>query len=445
MSIPATNKHLSLLILTLAATLHGLSAAADDKLINAAPAHVGISAQRLTRVDQVLQRYVEQGRAAGIVTLISRHGQIVHRSAFGSMGINDPRPIQADSLFRIMSMTKAITAVAALILYEEGHFQLYDPVSRYLPAFTDMQIFDGKTLSRAANPITVQQLFTHTAGLSYGFPPDHEVYRLIDKPNSQARNATAYANEIAKLPLLSEPGTRWHYSFATDVLGALVEVISGQPLGEFMRERIFDPLQMTDTGYFLDAPGLQRLTTAHQWDTSKQTMSVLSGPPFKAPYRYTEFDGGGAGLISSAADYMRFLEMLRQGGSLEGKRILGPKTVQFMIEDHLPCRLTNANRGENLNPTLGKGGSHGLGIGIYLDPVRRGVLSSPGELEWGGIYGTIYWWDPIEDIIVVSMLQLAGSPWQLRFRDDLSVALYQALEEINSPAAYDYASRACRD
>ena len=432
-------------ILAIVGVLHTQPLAADSPLPGAAPEEVGISAQRLARVEQVLNRYVEQGRMTGVVTLISRRGRIVHHSALGTMGTADQRPMQTDGLFRIMSMTKAVTAVAALILYEEGHFQLYDPVSRFLPAFSNLQIFDGEQLIPAKNTMTLHQLFTHTAGLSYGFPPGHDVYKFIDKPDANVTNAIDYANEIAKLPLVAEPGTRWQYSYATDVLGAVVEVVSGQSLAEFMQRRIFEPLQMKDTGYSVAAANLHRLTTAQRWDAEQQAMAVLSGPPFEAPYRYLEVESGGAGLVSTASDYMRFLDMLRQGGSLHDERILSPKTVDFMIRDHLPCRLTNANYGDNLNPTLGKGGSHGLGIGIYLDPVRRGVLSSPGELEWGGIYGTIYWWDPIEDIIVVSMLQLAGSPWQLRFRDDLAVAVYQALTEVNSAGADAYASHSCRD
>ena len=418
---------------------------ADGTLPTTSPESVGISSQRLTRVESVLDRYVAEGRASGIVTVISRSGRIVHRSAVGTMGINDARPMRKDSLFRIMSMTKAVTAVAALILYEEGHFQLYDPVARYLPAFADMNVFDGSSLQTAENEITLQQLFTHTAGLSYGYPDDHRVFDLVPKPAGSHANLTEMANDIAKLPLLYEPGTNWQYSYATDVLGAVIESISGQSLGEFMRTRIFEPLQMKDTRYRVGKAELDRLTTAHRWEAEKESMQIISGPPYEAPYRYTEIDAGGAGLISTADDYLRFLEMLRRGGRLGEAHILSPKTVDYMTLDHLPCRLTNENYGEKLNPMLGKGGSHGLGIGIYLDPIRRGVLSSPGELEWGGAYGTIYWWDPIEDIIVVSMLQLARSPWQLRLRDDLSVAIYQALDKINKKEANVYSSYACRD
>ena len=277
--------------------LLSVTSSASAALPETSPDKVGISPQRFKRVDDVLQNYVGQGRAAGIVTVISRHGQIVHESAVGTMGINDARPMQTDSLFRIMSMTKLVTAVAALTLYEEGRFQLYDSVSDYLPAFADMQVFDGESLKPAKHPVTIHQLFTHTAGLSYGFPPGHKVLDFIDKLSSEAVSATAYANNIAKLPLVAEPGSAWQYSFATDVLGALIEVISGQSLSDFLQDRVFGPLQMADTGYQIDAAKLGRLTTAHRWDTQQQEMAILSAPPFTAPYRYLPTDSGGAGLI----------------------------------------------------------------------------------------------------------------------------------------------------
>ncbi|MEM9624091.1 MAG: serine hydrolase domain-containing protein, partial [Pseudomonadota bacterium] len=301
-----------------------------------------------------------------------------------------------------------------------------------IPAFADMQVYQEGKLAPATQTMTVHQLFTHTAGLSYGYPDDHPVHKLLDTPvnTDPVTDGLDYATRIAALPLQYEPGSAWHYSFASDVLGALVEVASGQSLADYFAEHIFSPLSMIDTSYSVSDEKITRLTTAHQWDSQAAQLQELSGPPFSAPYRYLPVDGGGAGLVSTAGDYLRLLEMLRQGGSLDGQRILGPKTVQFMTLDHLPRSLTDANEGENLNLTLGRGGSHGLGIGIYLDPVRRGVLSSPGELEWGGAYQTIYWWDPVEDILLVSMLQLGGSPFSLQYRDDLAVAVYQALTTL---------------
>lgn len=402
-----------------------------DELPRVDPERAGFSAERIQRVHDVVRSYVDDGRVTGVVTLVSRDGAIVHESAYGTMGLDNDKAMAQDSLFRILSMTKAVTAVAALVLYEEGHFQLYDPVSKYLPAFSDMMIYSDGELVPAERDITIHHLFTHMSGLSYGYPEDHPVNELVEAENPYgAASLIEFAERVAALPLLFEPGTDWEYSYSTDVLGAVVEKISGQSLGDFFRDRIFKPLDMKDTGYVVPAGKLERLATSHTWNPEAGRMEITSGVPFEAPYRQVPVDSGGAGLISTARDYLRFLEMLRQGGSLDGVRILGPKTVRFMTMDHLPQQLTQNNVWPNADLMLGLGGSHALGVGIYADPVRRGVLSSPGELEWGGAAGTLYWWDPVEDIVVVSMIQLFRSPWQLRLRDDLSVAIYQALTDV---------------
>ncbi|MDZ7685322.1 MAG: serine hydrolase domain-containing protein [Gammaproteobacteria bacterium] len=421
--------------LTLLAFFHLAVAAAE--LPYSKPAAAGFSPERFERVSEVTRRAVENGTASGVVTLVSRHGRIIYDEAIGTMGLDNEAPMRRDSLFRIYSMTKAVTAVAALMLYEEGHFQLYDPVSRYLPEFAEMQVYENGKLRSANRPITIHHLLTHTSGLSYGYPIDHPALATLDAPDIQsAGDLATFSEYLAQYPLLFEPGTDWEYSFATDVLGALVEELSGQSLGAFFEARIFEPLNMSDTGFAVQADKIDRLTTLHTWDSDTASMTAIDGPPFPTPYRVSPIDAGGGGLISTARDYMRFLEMLRNGGTLQSQRILGPKTITFMMKDHLPRSITASNTGPDADLMLGLGASHALGIGIYADPVARGVLSSPGELEWGGAAGTIYWWDPVEDIVVVIMRQLRSSPDSLRLRDDMSVAIYQALLDVSEESSH---------
>ena len=386
---------------------------------------VGISAERLQRVDTLSQRYVDEARVAGMVTLVSRHGKLVQARAEGALGLDNPLPMQIDTLFRIYSMTKAVTAVAALILYEEGRFHLDDPVEKFLPSLSGLQVEDEGGLRAATTPMTMHHLFTHMAGLSYGYGDAAHTAQIAALDLAGSPDTATYIERLSKLPLKHDPGLGWEYGFATDVLGAVVEVLSGQRLGAFMSARIFAPLGMIDTFFEVPADKLQRLASNHFWNKEANAMAVTSGLPFAAGYRVSKFDAGGAGLISTAGDYLRFLEMLRRGGEIDGKWLLSPKLLKYMTQDHLPKSITDANIGQDHDRSLGLGGGHGLGIGVYIDPVRRGVLSSKGELDWGGAAGTVYWLDPVEDIIVIGMTQLFASPWRLR--DDLSVATYQSL------------------
>jgi CubicO group peptidase (beta-lactamase class C family) len=402
-----------------------------DALALVAPEQVGISSQRLARVEQVAQRYVDEQRVAGIVTLISRRGQLVQSSVLGRMGLDNDAPMQLDTLFRIFSMTKAITAVGALILYEQGHFHLDDPVERFIPELKQMKVFEEGVLVDARTPMTMHHLFTHMSGLSYGYRRDHPVVELIEWDDPRmSTSSTDFITKLARLPLRNHPGEAWGYSFASDVLGVVIERITGLSLADFLRTALFEPLEMVDTSFAVPAHKHHRLASSHRWDAPSQVLKLVEERyDSDQAYRVNGFESGGSGLISTAPDYGRFLEMLRNGGRYGDKQILSPKLVRYMGQDHLPGSITDANVGPNHDRSLGLGGGHGLGIGVYIDPVRRGVLSSKGELDWGGVAGTIFWLDPQEDVIVVSMIQLFASPWRLR--DDLSVAVYQALTEIN--------------
>ncbi len=392
------------------------------------PSSVGMSAERLERIDDIVATYVDEKRVAGLVTMVSRHGKLVHLGVGGQLGIDNPEPMQADSLFRVYSMTKAITAVAALVLYEEGHFHLNDPVEKFIPEFKNLKVYEDGELIEPSSKMTIHQLFTHMSGLSYGWLPGIDIEGMPSRQEiSAAGDSDSFIELVAQLPLVYQPGEGWRYSYASDVLGIVVERIAGQPLGEFFQDRLFTPLEMIDTAFEVPEEKLSRLTSNHNWNKEEKRLDLVSGLPFKTPYRVSPFDAGGHGLVSTAGDYLNFLEMLRAGGKFGKHQILSPKTIKYMMKDHLPRSITDANVGPNHDPMLGLGGGHGLGIGVYIDPIRRGVLSSQGEVDWGGAAGTVYWLDPQEDVIVIGMSQLFNRPW--RFRDDLSVAVYASMLE----------------
>ena len=415
-----------LLLSLLAARLH----AADVSIV--APEAVGFSSDRLAKVTEFVEREIADGNLVGTVTLVARHGQVVHFEAAGRYGLEDDRPMKTDALFRIFSMTKPITTVAAMILYEEGAFHLGDPVAKYLPELADMQLSIDGELVPPQRQMTIEHLMTHTAGLTNGWHIEHPVelaYR--DAALRQSSDLDAFIEKLATLPLRFEPGTRYHYSVATDVLGALVERLSGQTLEQFLQTRIFDPLAMHDTFFNVPDDKTPRMAGGHLWNGEQQEMNPMPAgllPPLSG---VTLFSGGG-GLISTAHDYWRFCEMLRRGGSLDGARILGPKTVQAMTMARLTPEVRDNGATEYPASHLYPGQSFGLGAGVITDPAQAGVISSKGEYSWGGIANTKFWIDPEEDLIVVFMAQVLGTPHSDRHRFDLKVLTYQALTDLGS-------------
>ena len=387
------------------------------------PEHVGFSPRRLHRLDAVMRRYVDEGKLAGVITLLARRGEVAHCECFGRADIEDQTPMQLDALFRIFSMTKPITSVALLMLYEEGHFQLSDPVSRFIPEFKETQVLaevkeDEWRTTDLEREITIHDLFTHTAGLAYGLDraspvdvryQDEGVLRM-DEPLSDK------IKRIAALPLAHQPGQAWKYSVATDVLGYLVEIIAGAPFDAFLKERIFAPLGMTDTDFYVPADKQRRLTTVYEpdpGDKSKENASIRALGAMDAPKEEREateawinkqrkpaFLSGGGGLISTIGDYLRFALMLRNQGSLEGERLLGRQTVELMTQNHLPPHIHTWD-----DPAWG----FGLGVGVLLDPARAKILGSAGAYGWGGAASTDYWHDPQEDLIGILMTQFMPS------------------------------------
>lgn len=400
-----------------------------DGLPTAEPAAVGMSAERLERLDGVMQGYIDRNEVAGVVTLVARRGKVVHFSAAGQRDAENGAPMTHDTIFRMASMTKPIASVALMMLYEEGHFQLRDPISKWLPEFSDMQVaFPPPTQERlagpyklvpAARPITVQHVLTHTAGLA-------NTYRGITRPEFQEMSAQAEPGDtvgdmlkrLAKLPLNFHPGDAWEYGRGTDVVGRLVEVMSGQTLDVFLRERIFGPLDMPDTHFYLPASKLGRF--AAQYGPGPDGAIVLADPAtaesryVKEPHVY--FSGAG-GLVSTARDYFRFHQMMLNGGELDGARILSRKTVELMTTNHT---------GDYGIWLAGPGYGFGLGYAIVTDLGPSGTPRSEGSYYWGGAFGTIFWVDPSEELISIMLTQIRPYT-HLNIRPDLATLTYQAV------------------
>ena len=403
------------------------AAAVAGDLAEAPAAEAGMSTERLDRITAMSERYVDEDKLAGVVTVVARDGKIVHFEAVGQRGAEDDRPMTKDALFRIYSMSKPITAVAAMMLYEEGKFALSDPVEKFVPELADLNVLVEEELVPAERTMTMHNLLTHTAGLSYGFNPRNNP---VDRKYGEvqpfgAENLDGFAERLGTLPLVFEPGERWHYSVAVDVTGLVVQRLSGMSFDAFLDERLFEPLGMEDTFFNVPADKLDRLLPNHRWNWQEERLAQI-----ERPYEDTGLFSGGGGLVSSTMDYLRFAEMVRRGGELDGVRILSPKTVQFMTANHLPATLTGSGSGESPGQRgAARGFGFGLGFGVNTNPVGSGVVGSLGEYSWGGAAGTVFWVDPVEDMVVVGMIQLMGSPWPLR--SELQVLANQAIVELS--------------
>jgi CubicO group peptidase (beta-lactamase class C family) len=404
-----------------------------DLGIEAEASELGFDQGRLERLDAGLARYADDGRLAGWLVLVSRRGRIVHLSTYGRRDEEAGLPVETDTQWRVYSMTKPITSVAAMMLYEQGVFDLSDPIARYLPEFAHPRVYvagpPGNPVTRpAAEPIRVWHLLTHTAGLTYGFHRVHPVdgmYRRRGFDFGDARPELDLATcsaAWAELPLLFEPGTHWTYSIATDVLGRLIEVVSGEPLDVFLGRHVFDPLGMTDTTFGRADP--DRLAALY---ALPEPGGAKVRNPGTVGTREPTFLSGGGGLVSTAADYHRFTQMLLRGGELDGFRALGSRTVAYMTRNHLPGGADLASFGTPINAeTPFNGIGFGLGFSVQTDPAAAKVLGSAGEYGWGGAASTAFWVDPAEELTTIFLTQLLpSSAYPLRLL--LRRAVYQAL------------------
>ncbi len=400
------------------------------------PAQVGMDAQRLARIDAHLARYVDDGRLAGWQVLVTRRGQVVHASVHGSRDLEAGLPVEPDTLWRIYSMTKPITAVVAMSLYEQGAFSLNDELSKHLPEFADMRVLVGGNAEQpktvpATEPIRVWHLLSHTAGLTYAFTRSSvldEMYKLAgaDPLVDASADLTTMCQRWASLPLLFEPGTAWNYSVATDVLGRLVEVLTGETLEQAFSRVVLDPLGMADTRWWVDGDDVRRLAALYVPNPATGRAlryDAMGDHALKPPAVLS----GGGGLVSTAADYSRFTQMLLRGGELDGARVLSPRTLAYMTQNHLPGggTLVSLGRGQ-FAETAYDGVGFGLGFGVNVDPVRSRVSTSPGEFTWGGLASTAFWVDPAEGLTAHFYTQLVPSS-TYPIRTELRQLVYSAI------------------
>ena len=395
----------------------------------ATPASVGMSAERLNRLSSTVQRHVDEKRSAGVVAIVVRQGKVVYLEAFGKRDIEAGAPMQKDTIFRIASMSKAITSVAAMVLLEEGKLLLNDPVSKFIPAFAKTTVMvpppagavAGTPVSAvpARRPITIRDLLTHTAGIGYGAGPAEALYKAANVHMwyfaDKAEPIATTIDRLAPLPFDAQPGEKYVYGFNTDILGVVVEKASGMSLDEFFRTRIFQPLKMVDTHFYLPVDKRGRLAAVYSMvdgtltragDAGMGQGAYVDGP--------RQSFSGGAGLLSTATDYARFMQALVNGGELDGVRVLSPKTVELMTSNHVGTLFNEGRLG------------FGLGFDVIEHLGRAGVPGSVGLFGWGGAYHTTFWGDPKEQVVAVLMEQLlpnGGSDLHGKFR----ALVYQAI------------------
>jgi CubicO group peptidase (beta-lactamase class C family) len=393
---------------------------------------VGFSAERLGKLDAGLKSLVDAKKVSGMVTILARHGKIVDYKTYGYADVASQKPMQKDTIVRIYSMTKPITGIAMMMLYEEGKWKPSDPIARYIPEFRDLKVFtgvdkDGKPiLDKPGHAPTMGELMSHTAGFTYGFfgaSPVDKMYqeaKLLESPNLQE-----FIDRVAKLPLLYQPGEGWVYSVSVDIQGYLVEKLSGKPFADFLRERIFLPLGMKDTGFYVPADKLSRVATVYQSDAVAGATPIPQDPGISQP---PGMPSGGGGLYSTAYDYLRFAQMVANGGELNGVRLVAPSSIELMRTNHVSDEVKNARKFGiglyQMQPGLG----FGYDFAILEDTPKLGSSAGKGTFLWDGIAGTWFWIDPTDDVVFVGIIQrwlmAPGAPDV----ENLSRALtYQAL------------------
>ncbi|TFV64046.1 UNVERIFIED_ORG: class A beta-lactamase-related serine hydrolase [Bacillus sp. AZ43] len=398
---------------------------ASDLTVSTDPAEVGMDAARLERLDRRLARWVDDGQLPGFLVTVARHGTLVHVGRQGLRDVEGGLPVEEDTRWRIFSMTKPVTSVAAMMLYEEGAFELNDPIAKWLPEFAETRVYVAGSAMKPVTapqvePIRVWHLLTHMSGLTYGFHHAHPVdamYRAMGHEwgTPPGADSAEVCRQWASVPLVFQPGTEWNYGVSTDVLGRLVEVISGLGLDEFFEQRIFAPLGMRDTSFGLrpddDPDSLAKLYLAAPGQPGGAPTGMVFNAPFDAAARAKPaFLSGGGGLVSTAGDYLKFVELLRRGGAYDGGRLLGPRTIAHMVRNHLPGNQDLESFGRPLfaeTPLRGVG--FGLGFSMVIDPVRYGVVASAGDYSWGGAASTAFYVDPVEDVTVSFYTQLLPS------------------------------------
>jgi CubicO group peptidase (beta-lactamase class C family) len=411
-------------------------------MIEAEPEDVGLSSARLGNVTRLVQSYIDSGKIPGAISMVARRGKVIHFETYGKADAEAGRPMAADTIFRIYSMTKPIASVALMTLYEEGKFQLDDPASKFIPEFKGLKVFAGGTADsyQTRDPereMTVRDLLMHTSGLvGAGIVADpamvvSELYNRAEMRGSASGGTLAdMVKKVGQLPLQVDPGSRWIYGISTDLVGYLCEVISGTSFDCFLAERIFQPLGMTDTGFTVPAEKLDRFAANYRPGAQGEpSYVVIDRPDTSSIYANprTYFSGAG-GLVSTAADYMRFCKMLGNGGELDGARILGTRTLQYMAMNHLPGGTDLTGMGARLGETTLHGIGFGLGFAVLLDPTVAQIIGTPGEFYWGGAASTAFFVAPKEELSMVFLTQLMPSS-TYPFRRELRATVYGSIVE----------------
>jgi CubicO group peptidase (beta-lactamase class C family) len=405
-----------------------------DTLSLVSPEQVGLSAARLARISGWMKGWVDSGKLPGLLVAVMRKGELAFAETYGKADVERNKPVRPDTIYRIYSMTKPLTSTAIMMLYEEGRFQLDDPISKFIPAFANQRVFMGGSrgkmeLAPAERDITFRDLLTHTSGLTYGMMEANAVdalYRAKDGVDFQTSTATLkeVVEKAASFPLIAQPGKAWNYSISTDVLGYLVEVISGRPFQDYLVEKVIRPLGMTDTNFFVPPEKHDRF--AANYGAGPDGRLKLIDDPARSRYLAPRtVNSGGGGLVSTASDYLRFCKFMLNRGELEGVRLLGRKTVELMTSNHLKGDMGDMGAPRFSESTyLGIG--FGLGFSVMLDPAKAQILGTPGEYAWGGAASTAFWCDPAEDMAVVLLTQLMPSS-TYPIRRELRVLSYQAI------------------
>ena len=400
-----------------------------------APKRAGFAAERINRITEHLDKnYIAPGKIAGCQTLVARHGHVAYFKSLGLMDRERRKPMTDDTVFRLYSMTKPITSVALMTLFEHGHFQLNDPVSRFIPAWRDHKVWvsgEGSSMETAvpARPMTMRHVLSHTGGLTYGATnhPVDRAYREVGVGRGTGETLSGFADKLAKVPLRYQPGERWMYSLSTDVCGYLVEAISGKTFDQYLQETIFDPLDMKDTSFMVAPRKADRFAANYERQADK-SLKLIDDPERSNYLKQPTFYSGGGGLTGTTADYLRFCEMLRRGGELDGVRILGPRTIELMHLNHLAGgKDLSAMAIGAFSETAYEGVGFGLGFAMTLGQVEAGALGG-GDYYWGGAASTIFWVDPKEDMVVIFMTQLMPSA-TFNFRGQLRNIIYSAIVE----------------
>ena len=399
------------------------------------PESSGLSGPRLQHIDRFIQeKYLDTGKLPCALTLVERNGHVAHSSALGHMDLERKRPLQEDTIFRIYSMTKPLTSLALMMLVEEGRISLDDPVHRYIPQWRELGVYEGGFIGgfrtrRTSAPMRVVDLMRHTSGLTYGFQQRTNVdaaYRKLHLGEiPTAVSLEQMIDELAKVPLEFSPGSAWNYGISTDVVGYLVGQVSGQPFEQFLRSRILDPLNMTDTNFMVPAAKAARFAACYA-ATPKGGMVLQDDPQTSFFLKPPTFVSGGGGLVSTAADYLRFCRMLLNGGELDGVRLVSPKTLELMSHNHLPGGKDLPDLAVSLFSEVTYAGvGFGLGFAVSVSPARGLLPGSPGDISWGGLASTYFWVDPREPLIVIFMTQLTPSA-TYPIRRELRTLVYSA-------------------